>query len=156
MHQPCVLAGLGKPDPYALRTWPANVVVLPPVTRPRPLERRAAAQAAHRGRERGARRPVVCAYCVPVSDDEQHGDRPDAMPDPALREAARTPEFWRDQIARRVPDDPDVSGRELLGTFQTVYRRRIAREIEERGLSTAAEVADALRRGDLGRLGPER
>ncbi|MGQ4513257.1 hypothetical protein [Streptomyces sp. DW26H14] len=76
----------------------------------------------------------------------------DDTPDPALREAARTPEFWRGQIVARIPADPDVSGQELFGTFQKLYRRRIAQEIEERGLTSAAEVADALRAGRLGEL----
>jgi hypothetical protein len=76
----------------------------------------------------------------------------DDAPDTALREAARTPEFWREQIARRVPPDPEVDARELMSTFQTVYRRRIAEEITERGLVSAEEVVAALRAGELGRL----
>ncbi|WP_329454249.1 hypothetical protein [Streptomyces sp. NBC_01497] len=76
----------------------------------------------------------------------------DDTPAPALREAARTPEFWRAQIVRRIPADPDVSGQELFSTFQKLYRRRIAREIEERGLTGAAEITAALRAGELGEL----
>ncbi|WP_158710268.1 hypothetical protein [Streptomyces sp. NRRL F-5126] len=76
----------------------------------------------------------------------------DGTPDPALKEAARTPEFWRRRITERVPPDPDVSGDDLMYTFEKVYRRRIAEEIDERGLTTAAEVAAALRAGELGRL----
>ncbi|MEW2544168.1 hypothetical protein AB0910_00055 [Streptomyces sp. NPDC047002] len=76
----------------------------------------------------------------------------DDMPSPALREAARTPEFWRDRIVDRVSADPDVSGAELFRTFEKVYRRRIAREIEERGPADAAGVAAALRSGGIGKL----
>ncbi|WP_345641395.1 hypothetical protein [Streptomyces tremellae] len=76
----------------------------------------------------------------------------DDTPSPALREAARTPEFWRDRIVDRVSAEADVSGAELFRTFETVYRRSIAREIEERGLTDAAGIAAALRSGGIGKL----
>ncbi|WP_330351814.1 hypothetical protein [Streptomyces sp. NBC_00582] len=72
--------------------------------------------------------------------------------DPALAEAAITPEFWRGQIAARLPEEPGISGQQMLDAFQRAYRRHLADEIEQRGLLTAAEVVAALRAGQLGRF----